>query len=268
MFMAKSGMRFNIMKKFFSILVTISLFSGLAGAEIIKVGKLGDANSSVVTTDKESGKILWESKVQMRKLAHEGKNLIYIKEVGEGITGREKKWMSWVSESYSQLVDGQLIPYRVKIVYKDKAGKVIKSIEKYYLADKKQVVVMVDGKAQSFKFYPDLLDRAMMGVVLGFYPFERKEIKFHLLTHEPALYSVTVKNLGKKMIKYKGRDLEVYQLQMSPDLGLLNIVGAFVPKTYFYYTAKAPHILIDYEGLDGGLGAAYVKMQMTLEPIK
>jgi hypothetical protein len=256
------------MKKIFALLIAVSLFAGLASAEIIKVGTLKDSNSSIVATDKESGKLLWESKVQMRNLVHEGKKLIYHKDVGEGITGKEKKYMKWTAETYSQLVDDQLMPYRVKIVYSDKDDKPISTVEKVYNAEKKQVVVLVDGKAQTFKLHNDLLDRGMMGTVLSFYPFDKKEIKYHLLTHEPTLYSVTMKNHGKEMIKYKGMDVEVYKVQMIPDLGLLNIVGAFVPPTYFYYTAKAPHVLAKYEGLDGGLGAAYIVMEITPEPVK
>jgi len=56
---------------------------------------------------------------------------------------------------------------------------------------------------------------------------------------------------GKEALELGGRVYECWKVQ----LGLDGFVGAFIPKTYFWFLAEAPHYLVKFEGLSGAPGS-------------
>jgi hypothetical protein len=127
--------------------------------------------------------------------------------------------------------------------------------------DKK--VLCGDGDAKwEFEFKDDLVDTENLSTCLENYPFaEERDLECHLLTHAPMLYRITMKYQGRETLTLAGRSVECYRLEMVPDLGMLSIFGAFVPKTYFWYETAAPHKFVRYEGLESDLGTPYIVMQ-------
>lgn len=233
--------------------------ANLAGAEIFKIKYIDEGSRSLETKDKSGDKLLWQSQVKLGKTESEGKTYVYVTEDGTGIYGGNKNYNSWHSEAYYYFGKEKLTPYQTNLVFKDKNGKVVRTINKFYDPERKKAICTIDGKTKEFDLKDDLIDKEMLGTALQNYPFEEKrDFVFHLLTNEPTLYKITIKYRGRESLKALNREIECHKLEMIPDLGVLNIFGVFVPKTYFWYKADFPHEFLKYEGLDGGLGTPYV----------
>jgi hypothetical protein len=251
------------MRKIALILVgLVVLWAGLSEAEVFNYSNLAEGTQHLRAWEKSSGKDLWQSTILTQKISHEGRAFLYIKEEGAGIYGQEKKDQTWQSEAYYQLQGDQVRPYQTKLVYKNIKGQTIKTIEKFYDREKKKVICLVDGQPRKFDLKADLIDKELLGTAVRNYPFaERRDFIFHLLTNEPTLYKITLEHKTVETLIIDGEMIKCHKLRMIPDLGALSIFGAFVPKTYFWYTAAQPHEFVRYEGLESGLGTPYIVMQ-------
>lgn len=243
-----------------SLLICL-VFNGSIAAEIIKVEKIDEGVKVTEAREKSSGKKLWQSKLSISQIDFDGQPFVYLEDIGQGKYGPGKNEVTWHTTSYIRRVGDQLVPYQVKVIFRDKQGKVIKKLEKHYNSEAKKVICLSKDGERKFDFKPDLIDREIFGIVLRNFPFEDKEgVELHLLTHEPIMYKISMKNKGKELVE----GVECYKLEMAPDLGALSIFGAFVPKTYFWYTVEEPRQFVRYEGLESGLGTPYI----ILEPQK
>ncbi|MFC1511548.1 hypothetical protein ACFL5U_04125 [Candidatus Margulisiibacteriota bacterium] len=243
-------------------LMILLLASSAAYATVFDMKYLAEGSSTLKTKDKSSDKHLWQSTITTKKIKYQGKDFLYAVDSGSGIWGKDKKPKTWRTESYALIQGNRIIPYSVKVVFKDKQGKVLRQLEKFYDLEKKKVFCDDNGKAKKYDFKDDLLDKEFMGVAQSNYPFAaKKDYIYHILTHEPTLYKITLKYRGKEVLRTQGKEIECHKIQMIPDLGALNIFGAFVPKTYFWYETKPPHEFVRYEGLESGLGTPYVVME-------
>ncbi len=249
----------NSLKFLFSAVLSLFVLSNFCHAEVFDIRHLDEGTGILKTREKSNGKHLWESTIKMQIMKHEGQSYLYIEENGEGTYNNN--YRIWRTQSYFYFEDSRLIPYQVKSVLKDKSGKIVETIEKFYDRENKEITCKINHKIESFEFKEDIVDKENLGICLGNYPFEEKrDFVFHLLTHEPTLYKITLKYRGQETVTVEDKEYECHKIEMIPDLGLLNIFGAFVPKTYFWYETKAPHEFVKYEGLESGLGTPYVIM--------
>ena len=247
------------MKRTLAVLLAVCcLTASLVSAEQVVVTNIQEGLKGLKAKDKASGQALWTSKLNTRRTANaKGEPFLYIEDNGTGIYGKDKTFKSWKTVTYIRISGDNLVPYSVKQTVKDKTGKVVFSLDKSYNATTKKVYCTVNGQPKSFDFQRDLLDKEMIGQVLMNYSLDKREITFHMLTHEPASYKMTLKYLGDEMMNGSN----CYKLEMIPDLGALNLLGAFVPKTYFWYKKTLPHDFVRYEGLESGLGTPYIVME-------
>jgi len=249
---------------FFCLLLICFFFSSISSAEVFQIERMRRGREGLEARDKASGEDLWQSVIEIQKIKHEGDPYLYIREEGAGIYGKDKKYKSWVSEAYYLYQDGRAIPYQTKLVYKDREGKTLQTITKIYDPEAKKAICRINGDEKRFDLADDLIDKELLGTALQNYSFdEKRDVEFHLLTNEPTLYKITVKYRGTDKIKVAGKEIECHKLQMIPDLGLLNVFGAFVPKTYFWYKIDPPHDYVRYEGLESGLGTPYIILESS-----
>ena len=248
-----------------NILVTAILLLvmvGLSGAEIFKIKYIGGKEKRQEAREKSSGRVLWKSENSTEKMVQDGKLYLYITEKGEGIYGKDRSFKSWESNAY-YLYDGTtVIPDQAKKVYKDEKGNVIQIIEKFYHPEQKTIIVKVNGQERPFEYQDDVVDQDLLATAIGNYPYaEKRDFVFHILTNEPRLYPMNVKYVGEETLTVAGQSVASYKLQMVPDLGALNIFGAFVPKTYFWFSKAPPYNFLRYEGLESGLGTPYIVIE-------
>jgi hypothetical protein len=251
------------MKKIRLILTIVVLFcASLSYAEMFEFTNIAEGSQCVRAWEKSSGKDLWQNTIVTQIVSHEGKDFLYIEEKGAGIYGKDKKYKTWLSQAYYQVQGARVTPYQTRLVYKDKKGKTIQTIEKFYDQKERKVICEVNGRQKKFDFKADLVDKELLGTAVRNYPFnERRDLVFHLLTNEPTLYKITLKHQVEETLIIDSRMVKCHKLRMIPDLGALSIFGAFVPKTYFWYTAEKPHEFVRYEGLESGLGTPYIVME-------
>ena len=250
------------MKKVIVALCVLVMAGSLAYGEVFKLDNLAlNKARGIKTSDKSSGKALWTSRTTSKKIVDKGQTFLYITDDGAGIFGKDKTYKTWHSDAYYKLAGNLAIPYDGKLVYKDKDGTVVMTIKKdYYPADTKAVVT-INSQPKEFVMRSDLIDKELVGTALANYPFDNpRDFVFYMLTNEPTVYKMTLKYRGVEKIN----GVDSYKLEMIPDLGALGIFGAFVPKTYFWYTTSAPHEFVRYEGLESGLGTPYIVMESVL----
>ena len=184
------------MRKPLIILLILSLLAaGLSYAEAFRIKNIWQGINQLKAREKSSGKPLWQSKVQVQEI----KDSLHILEEGGGICGREKRYLSWSYESFFKVEGSRFLPEKINVVYKLKNGKTLKTLKKSFDYENKKVICNVNGKEKEFEFKDDLVDRENLGLFLSNYSFEKKkDLRFHLLSHEPSL--------DKMIIKYKGRE--------------------------------------------------------------
>ena len=180
------------------ILLFISFFAAsLSYAEPFEIKNVWRGVDRLTAKEKSSGQDLWQSQIEIEETKYEGNPAFRIFEEGAGICGREKEYISWHYESYFLLDKSKLLPMQIKIAFKNKMGEIYKSIDKIFDYKSKKVICKVNGKDKEFELKDDLVDKENLGLYLSNYPFgEKKDVNFHLLTHEPSLQ--------KMIVKYKG----------------------------------------------------------------
>jgi len=243
------------MKKIFILALAVWVAAaGFSSAELFNVQNIKYGKTDLKAIDKATGKALWQCTLTVQKL----NGFIYAEEKGAGIWGKDRTYKSWDARSYFKLEGAKLTPYQVEVVIKGQNGGVVQAVKKSYDPKNQVVYCWINGRMKTLTFDQDMIDKEEMGVCISSYDFERKtDMSFHLMTNEPTRYKMTLKYLGAETIN----NIPCHKLQLVPDLGALNVVGAFVPKTYFWLEAAPPHDFVRYEGLESGLGTPYIVME-------
>ncbi len=240
----------------------ITAVAASCAAAPLKTLPIETGKDSIVAYEKSTGAVRWKSSLSTSKTTFNGKPYIYTEETGKGKYGKDNAYKTWIVRGYYQIGAAGITPYEVKLEMKDTDGKQVFMLDKSYNYDAKKVVCDLNDSIKTFDLNPNTLDRDIMGRLLPNFPFETgDDTTFYLVTHEPALYNITMKLRGKETITVKGRDVECYKLELIPDLGALGFVGAFVPKNYFWYTVTKPHRFMRYEGLESGIGTPVIVME-------
>ncbi len=228
-------------------------------AENPNIKDIAGKTYTLLSREKSSGKLRWQSCIKPQIIEHKGVTFIYFTEEGKECI-KEGKCKTWISSGFSYL-DGT--PYWIKVTLKDSQGKAIENVEKFYDRENKEVICNVNKKIKEFEFKENLVDKQNIVIFLMNYPFEEKRnLDFYLLTHDPALYKLNLKFRGKEKIRIKDREIECYKLEMLPDLGFFNFFRVFIPKTYFWFETSPPHYFVRYEGLESGIGTPYVVTEL------
>jgi hypothetical protein len=249
-------------RKLFPFVLLALVLASSSFAEIENIDAI-KKDFIVISKIKSSGKERWQSEVRTQVIDHKNTTFLYFEEQGKEPCGKNKRYKTWKSSTYSCLEDNKIFPYLIKVIITNDQGEIIENVEKFYHRESKKVTCTVNGKVKEFEFKENMVDKQNLAVWLMTYPFEKKkDLDFHLLTHAPAMYKMNMKYKGKERIKIGNSEVDCYKLEMLPDLGLLNFMRVFFPKTYFWYEVEPPHNFVRYEGLESGLGAPYVVIEV------
>jgi len=118
-----------------------------------------------------------------------------------------------------------------------------------------------------FEIKGPVCDDITMFCFLKSYAANRDKEKFknfYLLTNEPKLYKVDIKNRGTEDLKLPIGTVKAIKLQLMADLGpVTEIAAKIVPPTYFWYKNQYPYDWLQYEGKESGLKSANVVAYLT-----
>ncbi|MFA5104578.1 MAG: hypothetical protein WC527_05330 [Candidatus Margulisiibacteriota bacterium] len=253
-------MKRNLLVPAFAISMIALATSCVAAALKTLPIELGKAK--IVAYDKSTGNARWQSNLSTIKTSFSGKPYYYTEENGKGNFGSNNAYKTWKTMGYYQIIAGETVPYEVKQTMKDVSGNTVTTLDKSYNLKEGKIICSINNSTKMFDFNKNTIDKDLIGKVLANFPFEAgTDVNFYLLTHEPSLYNITMKSRGQETITINGKSVDCYKIEMIPDLGALSLLGAFVPKTYFWYTVSAPHKFRRYEGLESGLGTPVIVME-------
>lgn len=88
--------------------------------------------------------------------------------------------------------------------------------------------------------------------------------RFYLLTDEPKLYHVMVKNRGTEVLRLPSGEFETTKIQLMADLGpLTDIAARMVPKTYMWLSKD--NGWVQYEGMETGYQSPNIISFVTMD---
>lgn len=244
------------------LFILIMVFSASAYADKFTIKAIPSSTKHIKAYNKDSGKFLWESMNYTETYEVNGKNFVKLVEKGSGLWGNDNEDRAWIATSVYKLDKGELTMQDMSLVFKDKKGNIVESLSTEYneRSGKVSTVSSKNGKKE-FDHKDGMIDKYALGLCFMSYDYYRKnDFYFPMLTNEPAYYGMTLVNKGVDIQTVEGETISCFKVQMIPDLGMLGFVGAFIPKTYFWYSADPSHEFVRYEGLESGLNTPYIVM--------
>jgi hypothetical protein len=244
------------------------LLLAMAAAQL-KAPPVIPRDHGTVVTSTSKGEPRWSADWTMEPWTVAGKKAVRFTENGKGHYSPFPQEIHWTLESI-WLADGSFFPLQFEKTIRDTQGQILAVEKKDFDGTAGKVRFErrdEKGKAEisTFPAAPDTLTIEGIAGILQFFPFSKSggagSLAGHLLSNEPKLYDVTIESRGTERVKTSIGDIDCYKIEMVPHLGLLNVVRAFYPKTYFWFRVAEPHAWVQYQGLENGPGTPEIIME-------
>jgi hypothetical protein len=222
---------------------------------------------STRASDKD-GHVRWTAQWTMEPHVEQGRRAVRFTENGKGRYTPFPEDVNWSLEAV-WLADTSFSPLRVERSFTNSKGVSISSERK--TVDSSNSVIRFErskeGAAPEIKSLPfsvgTLVIEGIAGV-LRFLPFDSwQPFNTKLITNEPQRYDMKIELRGKEQIKTPAGVFDCYKIELVPQLGILNVVRAFAPKAYFWFTVSPPHFWVRYEGPEAGPSSPQISMELT-----
>ena len=242
-------------------------FLALLVASLIKAPSIVPSDSGGVVVSGKSGDRRWAATWTMEPAEHEGKKAIRFTERGQGRVSSFSGEVRWSLEA-DWSTDGGLRPLRTEKIITTLTGTRVAIERKNFVPGTNTVNFerqFSDGRLEmkSLSIPPDTLAVEGIAGALRFLAFDQiLSFSAHLLSNEPRVYSVTFEGRGKERVRTPAGEFDAYKVEMVPHLGVLNVLKAFAPKTYFWFTVQPPHFWVRYQGLENGPGTPEISMEL------
>ncbi len=200
----------------------------------------------------------------MRQVESEGAAMVRFTEQGSGRYSPFTRPVRWQLEAYWTL-EPRYAPARYEKRVSDLDGNL--SLTERRTFDWREGTVhfqRIDREGgrdvdRVLRVPPDTLTAEGLAVALRHLPFQSpRPVRAHFLSDEPKLYEVTFKIKGIEPIATPGGSSDCYKVEMDFDLGLFNLLEAFIPDTALWFTTASPHLWVQYRGLESGRGTPVV----------
>lgn len=203
----------------------------------------------------------------IERFSRDGKVFYKFTEQGEGDYDRYKD-VTWEAIAEIEEKAGFLHTiYSIRII-RDRNGYVIVKYEKNFDYDKQKIYyTAVDGRGNivkkgTFPIKGKTTDNETLVYFLKTFVAHRNDKRyksFYLISSEPRLYRINIKTMGSEDLELPFGKMKAIKLRLIPDMGLLTgLSGALIPPTFIWYTEESPHIWLQYEGLETGLGSSHI----------
>jgi len=246
------------------LLILLSVF------DLIKAPVETAKDTGAVLVSGKNGGRRWRATWTMEPAEHEGKKAVRFTERGQGHISPfpgEVRWSLesiWSAEKSFQPLDSEKIvttPAGAPLVTERKHFDPVKGIVKF---ERRRAGAPPEEK--SMRIPPDTLIAEGIAGILRYLTFEQTTaFPVHLLSNEPRVYSLTFENRGKEHVRTPAGEFDCYKIEMVPHLGVLNVVRAFYPKTFFWFTVAPPHFWVRYEGPESGPKTPEIVMELDRE---
>ncbi len=174
--------------------------------------------------------------------------------------------VDWLAEATGTIKDRRLIQKKSLCVIKDLEGNTLYQAQKDFDYEKKKITIKIDdrrnpkrARVKNYTFPikgPTIDEICLTNFVKSFIPYlnEKNNQSFYLITFEPALYKVLVKQQGQETITLpSGRSYDCVKIRLIADMGILdNVFDQYVPATFVWYQRTYPFQWVQYQGLETG----------------
>lgn len=228
-----------------------------------------DRGTTIVTT---GGKEVWTAQWSMEPSTEKGRPAVHFTETGRGRLSAYPLPVSWTLDAV-WLADERFYPIRFEKTITDNSGRTI-ATERKTFDDRKGVVQFElkragqSSESKQLPAPPDTLAIEGVAGILRYLPFDHwRSFRVHLLTNEPQLYRMKIEMRGKERVKTPAGEFDCFKIELVPQLGALGVFRSLLPKTFFWFSAAAPHFWVRYEGPESGRGSPQIVMELkSYEP--
>lgn len=246
------------------LVLLICFFSLVTAGEIFAVEE--PINFSYVCRDLK-GLERWRAEAQIKNIAP---NIYVMIEKVSGVYSSFNGPVSWRAEMKFERTKNNVRPISLDKRVFDQNGKMIRrERQDFNLADNTATCIHEDPtknlfRTKKFNFNKNVVTR----LSLGFYAQKflqngKTSEKLQMVSEEPNMYDIELRRVGKEIIEVGGSKVPAYRLSIDPQLGPLNFVKNFFPKSYGWHSAVPKFEWLGYEGLEGGLNSEKVKILIT-----
>jgi len=222
-------------------------------------------NFSYVCRDLK-GSERWRAEAQIKNI---GPDLYLMTEKARGVYSSFTGPVSWVAEMKFWRDEHNVRPVSLDKSVFDQNGKMIRrERQEFDLVNNTAICIHEDPtknlfRTRKFKFNKNVVTR----LSLGFYAQKflkngKTSERLQMVSEEPNVYDIELRLLGKEAIRIGGRKVAAYRLCIDPQLGALNFVKNFFPKSYGWHSAVPKYEWLGYEGLEGGLNSEKVEIMI------
>jgi len=222
---------------------------------------------------KKSRRTRARAKITLNKVeTYDG--IVYFRLVHQGSGNYDNyKDITWVKSAKMLEENGILKTTNTTMDIYDQKNRLLKKYQKSYNYQAKTIRFQITNEAgqvirsEVFPIKGPTCDDVTLVHFLRTFVANRDQKKFksfYLLTNEPRLYKVNIKNLGKEVLKLPIGDVDTIKLQLKADGGSLTAVASrLVVPTYVWYAQDKPYEWLQYEGLEIGLKSAHIRVFTT-----
>ncbi len=206
----------------------------------------------------------WRAEAQVKNISP---GIYLMTEKAKGIHSSFNGPVSWVSEMKFERTKDNVRPISLDKRVFDSKGRMIRHEKQDFdLAGKTATCIHEEpvrriSRTRKFKFNRDVVTRLSLGFYIQkFLENGKTSEKLQMVSEEPGVYNVELRLIGKELIEVNGRKMAAYRLCVDPELGPLNFVKEFFPKSYAWHSVVPKYEWIGYAGLEGGINSEKVEV--------
>lgn len=240
-------------------------FSSLAlGARVLFAAE-EVVNMSYICRDLK-GASRWQATSEIKNISP---GVYIMTEKAEGIYSSFKGRISWVAEMKFEHTKDNIRPISLDKRVFDAKGKVIRREKQEFDLASNTVTCTHEEPARNvlrtrkFRFNKNVVTRLSLGLYAqNFLENGKTSEKLQMVSEEPNIYNIELKRMGKEIIDLNGYKILAYRLCVDPNLGPLNFVKTFLPKSYAWHSAVPKYEWLGYAGFEGGINSEKVKVMI------
>ena len=253
-----------------SILLLFWLAGGPVREQVLKPPPMVAAEERGRTIAKtKAGAPRSKAEWTMQRAQLDGREAIKMTESGRGLYNGFDQEVQWVVEAWWSAGDA-FRPLHVERTVSDKSGKALMRERKQFDWSKNEVrferhdLVKDKTTTKTLQAPADTLAPEGIAGALRSLPFA-PDARFpaHLLTNEPKIYTVTFEIRGRETIRTAAGSFDCYKVEAVPHIGALDAFRVLFPKVYFWFTVKAPHSWVRYQGPENGPGSTEIVLEQA-----
>ena len=199
----------------------------------------------------------WHASVE---ITNKSDNIFTIVEKVEGYSSVFDAKVSWTAKMDYMESEDIIRPLNLRKQVFDEKGMMIRQEKQDFDFDNNIVVCSHEdfqkdiSIVKQFRIEKDIVNR----LLLSFYIQKllnngKTGGSVQMVSEEPNIYNIDIVNEGIETLEINGKKLKAYKMTIDPNLGVLNFVKVFVPKSYSWYSADKGSEWLKFYGLEGGI---------------